>query len=400
MSPIRTEEGPLLVVVPNVGIAIEGDRAFLDIKAAEGMSRYARHWPGPVRWVGRAAARKTIAYGAWYETADQPFDIRCAGNAADAREIATHCVGASLVVGGADNHLDIGLVDHLPPETVVFIIENTLRTRLDFVRLERHDPLSKLKKALWLVKTEYARRQALRNALAIQANGTPAYRSYRRADRDDLLFFDTRLDRSLAITSEGLEAKAAAVIGNTGFRLGFSGRLEPAKGADRLVPVLAAVHRRGVPQATLDIYGDGSLREEIRRQAEAAGLGRAIRLHGPVPFDAVLVPALKHSVDLFVCCHLQSDPSCTYLETLGCGVPIAGFRNQAFDGVLGLGDCGVAAPLNDIEALATRIVALARDRQRLAALTRTAAAVGTRNLFEDVFEQRIAHLRRVMRRHS
>jgi colanic acid/amylovoran biosynthesis glycosyltransferase len=300
-----------------------------------------------------------------------------------------------LILGGADGRADIGIVAAARNIPVVLIIEYTLQTRLDMLRLTPGRTRQKLKTAIWLRATERARRNALRKAAGLQANGTPAFEAYGRSNRSPLLYFDTRLKEELFIGLPAAEAKATAVTRSKELRLAFSGRLDAVKGAEYLVPVLAALHRRGVTRATLDIYGDGGLRTSIAAQAQAAGLENHVRLHGPVPYEQVLVPAFRDTVDLFLCCHPQADPSCTYLETLGCGVPIAGFCNDAFKGVLALGGCGVGVPIGDVEGLAGTITCLDADRTRLAALTRGAASVASQHLFESVFAQRVAHLRAI-----
>lgn len=39
-------------------------------------------------------------------------------------------------------------------------------------------------------------------------------------------------------------------------------------------------------------------------------------------------------------CHRQGDPSCTYLETYACGMPIVGYNNQAHQGILASNNAG------------------------------------------------------------
>ena len=124
-------------------------------------------------------------------------------------------------------------------------------------------------------------------------------------------------------------------------------------------------------------------------------LGDRVTLHGPVPFDTALVPALIERTDLFLCCHRQADPSCTYMETLSCGVPIVGYDNAAFAGVLALAPIGRSVPMDRPRAAADAIAALDGDRATLATMMATAATVGRDHGFEKVFASRIAHLRTI-----
>lgn len=386
---------PLLVIIPLVGMAIEGERAFLDIKAVEGLFLYAQLWPGRVLCLSRTTVASAITFGKWYDRASLPFDVAIVPDDVTAEALFAQARGAAVILAGADSVVDLKLVDVAGSTPVVFTIELTLKTRLDLTRYSPGTTWQKIKTSIWLCLQEPRRRRALRRAAGMQANGTPAFDRYRQLNRNPLLYFDTRLKTALAIRPDQAAAKADALRDAPALRLAFSGRLEPIKGVEQLVPVLAATHRQGVTHATLDIYGVGSLRETMERQVMAAGLGSAIRFHGSLPYDEALVPTFKTDVDLFLCCHPQADPSCTYLETLGCGVPIAGYRNAAFAGVLNLGNCGVGVPVGDIEGLASEVVRLDRDRAALGRLTRGAAAVATEHLFEKVFAERVAHLRAV-----
>lgn len=393
--PGGTPGSPLLALIPNVAAAEDGARAFLDVKAAEGLAQYARHWPGRVLCLSRSGDPAANAYGRWYDRADLPFAVRCIPADAPIEAALPHLRSAALVVAGADDHRDQALPGLLPGIPVVMTIEYTLRTRLDILRLEDLPALRKLRTAAWLLRREPRLRRALRHAAGLQANGTPAFAAYAGLNSHPLLFFDTRLAGRDHVGAAGVEAKAAAARDRTGpLRLAFSGRLERMKGADRLVPVMAELVRLG-RDVTLDIYGQGSLSAPIQADAARLGLDGRVRLHGPVPFDTMLVPSLRDGADLFLCPHPQADPSCTYLETLGCGVPIAGFLNAAFRGVLELGPCGVGAAVGDVRGLAARIAALDADRAALDRLSRGAADVSATRTFEATMAQRVAHLRAV-----
>jgi len=273
------------------------------------------------------------------------------------------------------------------------IIEYTLRTRLDIVRTEQGEYLRRLKVTWWFIKTERVRRRSLARAAGLQANGRPAFDVYGPNNRQPLLYFDTRL-RSSDFIGTDAAAKAEGVKAGAPLRLAYSGRLERLKGAHYLLPIASRLKQKGVP-FTLDIFGDGSMRSQMQADAAVGGLSEIVTFHGPVDFDTALVPTLKSSIDLFLCCHPQADPSCTYLETLGCGVPIVGFANEAFRGVLDLGPCGLSSPIGDSDGVADHVARLSADRAELARLTLGAAEVAGPRLFENTFVQRVGHLKAV-----
>ena len=43
-------------------------------------------------------------------------------------------------------------------------------------------------------------------------------------------------------------------------------------------------------------------------------------------FESELVPWMRQEADIFLSCHRQDDPSCAYLEAMGCGLPVLGYE--------------------------------------------------------------------------
>ena len=107
--------------------------------------------------------------------------------------------------------------------------------------------------------------------------------------------------------------------------------------------------------------------------------------------------AYAKSCDLFVCCHIQSDPSCTYLESLGCGLPIVGYENSMWKGVQQASGAGLSAPIHDIGAAADRIGQLLADKGLLAEMSRKARAFALEHSFEREFARRISSLNDALR---
>lgn len=379
----------VLVVMPSVPVVPDGDTVFMDIKMVEGLALYAALWGGPVRCLVRAGQRGSIGYGRAYAPDDLPFSL--AVIAEDAHDVAQWLGDAAVVLASGDNHQDFGIVA-VSPAPVVYIIEYTLATRLKIVLLAQGLSVAAAKQSAWTILTERKRRRAFRASAGLQANGDPAYQAYRGVAPAAMRYFDSRMSDTQQIEPAALAAKQAAILAGAPLRLAFSGRLERMKGADHLVPVAIALRDLGVA-FTLDIFGDGGLRDAIAASIVAAGLADTVRLRGAVPFDDELVPTLKAEVDLFLCCHRQDDPSCTYLETLSCGVPIVGYDNAAFTGVLTLGKAGVATPMAKPQQAAIAIQRLDRSRALLSDMAAEAAKVGRAHSFDKAFAARIDHLR-------
>lgn len=391
----QAEGHPLLVVVLNVGIMVDHDQVFMDIKAVDGLKIYASLWPGPVRCISRASDPSEIGYGQWYIITDLPFEPVMVGSRADALTIMEQASDASLILAGADNYLDLDLIgqDHNIP--VVLTIEYTLRTRLIVLWLSKDRVWQKIKSALWLLSVERQRVSALTRAAGLQANGMPAYQAYGPKNLASMLYFDTRLGITDFISTEEVAAKVERLNAKRPLRLVFTGRLEAMKGVEDLITLMSIIRGREKILCSLDIYGKGVLKGILQSRINSENLSDWIKINDPIDFNKELVPIMRKELDIFVCCHPQADPSCTYLETLGCGVPIVGYSNQAFNGVLSLGPCGISVPMRDIEAMASTIEKLDADRSLLTELVRGATKVASTRLFEMTFKERVDHMRAI-----
>lgn len=387
-----SQQPPLLMVVPSAGAARDGDVFIVDQKLLAGWKFYAEQWPGRTAFIFREIDPKSLTFGEKCRREDLPGDIEFVGSTT---EIPDRLVeAASVMLAGGDNFDSFGLAAQAQRlnTALCYSIEYTLATRL---RIEWEQPQSiprKVRRSLWLIAKERNRRAAFRAAAALQANGVPATEAYRDVSRNILTYFDTRLHRAMVATDAQIADKTAHLRANAPLRLAFTGRLEPLKGAHHLIPVARHLLEMGV-DFRFDIYGTGSLQAGMETElARDPRLGAAVQIHRPIDFSTELVPWLRQSVDLFVCCHVQGDPSCTYAETLGCGVPIVGYDNEAWAGMQRLGAFGWKVRMGDQRALAAQIATLDKDRTALADAMTRARDFGREHCFETAFVARVRHL--------
>ena len=115
-------------------------------------------------------------------------------------------------------------------------------------------------------------------------------------------------------------------------------------------------------------------------------------MKGALDFRTGWIPALQRDADLFVCCHLQGDPSSTYPEVMSCGTAIVGYDNEAFRGVAEASGSGIRVPMQQRRALAEAIARLNEDRAALIEESRKALAFSREHSFERTFERRVRHL--------
>lgn len=277
----------------------------------------------------------------------------------------------------------------------MYVIEYTHETRLQILMLDRQRGLlRRARGAVWLMQQERRRRRAFRAADGLQSNGFPTHDLYGPMNRNSMIYLDGRMSQRLFATEAEMVTREKRREKGAPLRLIFSGRLETMKGAQDLMPVARGLLERGV-DFTLDIFGTGSLQSEIAAEIARSGAETRIRLHAPVDFETKLVPFTRQEADLFLGCHRQSDPSCTYLEAMGCGVAVVSYDNRMWSRLNGESQAGWGVPLGQVEALAQQITFAAANPSQVTKCGRSALAFSSAHDFQSEFRQRMEHLARI-----
>ncbi|NTU52434.1 MAG: glycosyltransferase [Chlorobiaceae bacterium] len=382
---------PTLAIIPSVPVWQKGEKLLFDRKFYDGLQLYTRFWPGGVSCVMSSTQSALPDFGVIEKLPTElPFTCIVIGEHETVR--TEHINSADIVMASADAHnqLHIAALCRNRGIKCVYVIEYIPETRFQIADLEARNPLERLRLHLYLRKSERKRRLAFELCDGLQSNGTPAYQEYGNAP-NRLLYFDTRVSRELIITDEELEKRLATLTEQRPLRLAFSGRLVQMKGADHLIQLALKLRKQGM-NFHFTIYGTGDLAEEMKRHIRENELEHEVQMPGAVDFHRQLIPDLQTTVDLFVALHRQSDPSCTYLETLSCGVPIVGYRNRAFGGILELADTGWGTEPDDLDAIAGIIRHLDIERKEIATKSRNSVTFGRQHDFETTFHNRIDHL--------
>ena len=267
----------------------------------------------------------------------------------------------------------------------VMFVEYDLRTQITVAASEVPSLLRKAVRAvrctLNFVLTQVP---AMRNAYSVHCNGYPVFDEARLFSRSRLLYFDSRMSEDLVI---GPEALAARLHGRhtRPLRLLYSGRYETMKGASHAVRVGLECMRLGL-EFELHCYGQGTLEPEMKELvARANGQGR-IFIHDAVPYPQLV--ELSRTFDIFVCCHIQADPSCTYLESFGSGLPIVGYDNRMWRRLSRESGVGFCSRMGDPASVAQDVRRLAVDSGLLAAMSHRARAFALSHCFEREYELR------------
>jgi glycosyltransferase involved in cell wall biosynthesis len=198
------------------------------------------------------------------------------------------------------------------------------------------------------------------------------------------------------ISEADLTAKLQSVMERRPLRLVFGGRLTAIKGVLELPKIARELRRLGV-NFSMHIFGSGDLERQLQTDISGYGLQQEVHLGGVLDFQSGWIPFLKEKADVFVCCHPQGDPSSTYPEVMSCGVPIAGYDNEAFVGIIRRSGCGWMSPMLDPVAMAEQIMRLDRDRAEIHESAYRARAFAAAHAFETTFAARIAHIKSLSR---
>jgi len=153
-------------------------------------------------------------------------------------------------------------------------------------------------------------------------------------------------------------------------RLVHLGRLRRYKGVDLVLRAMTRI-RAELPDATLDVVGDGPERPALEALAARLGLAEAVRFRGHMP--------LADMVDLLYRCRLFLNASpkegwgLTVVEAGACGLPTVAADSPGLRDSVRDGETGVLVPYGDVPAMAGAAVALLRDEERRRAMGEAAA---------------------------
>lgn len=387
-----TSSGPRVLMVAPAPVLLAKDHVTLDAKFLEGMRVQANLWPGRFDCLLRTGATE-IPFGARdVDPGKEPFGL-ILRDAHDALQVSD-LQGYDIVICSADDDRNLSLASlvRAAGARLVASLEYTLETRLQILYLSAgRSTLRKHLSAARLIAREYRRRRLLKQADALQANGYPAYALCQRFDPQSLLYLDNRMSAPLFATESDMAKRKARLQSDAPLRLVFSGRLELMKGVQDLVPVAHDLRQAGVA-FSLDIFGTGSLRSHISSQISQLSLGAHVHLRAPLDFETELVPYLRRNADVYLCCHKQSDPSCTYIENMGCGLAVAGYGNRMWVALAADSGGGWVSAAPTPKSLAETVAAVSQDREGLYQRCEKALSFARRQDFDALSQARSAHL--------
>ena len=142
------------------------------------------------------------------------------------------------------------------------------------------------------------------------------------------------------------------------------------------------------------LFGSGPLEGRLRDGIAALGLKDRVTLGPMGAFDPVLVPRLRREADLFVQPRRLPTPLGSYVEALGCGLPILGYRNRMWRRMQAESQAGWTVHPSP-SAMARRIERLHADREAIIAASVRGVDFARKCSFETVFASRMTDLREI-----
>lgn len=390
VGKLNSEKNDLAVVISAPATIRDGEIVF-DGKALSGIEEYSRHWGlGKVAGIFRMQRDLGSDYFVAVSDAETLEKLQVFE---DEQGIAEALGKFDTILLAGDNFKDLEIFETIKGESkrIFFSIEYNLDTRFKIISLEKMSFPKKIKSFIWNMMIEHKRKKAFRECVGIQANGFPAKIAYQDLNRSMMMYFDTRTTTDMVATEQEMRERAARYHESKKVELVFSGRLESLKGASDLPKIAKALDDMQV-DFRLHIFGQGSLSSQIADTIEALGLADRVEMHGGVDFKEELVPFIRKRADIFVCTHKQSDPSCTYLETFSCGVPIVGYSNEALDGLIGATEACWSVESGNVPMLARKIASLIASPETLADAAANALAFAKKHTFEHEYRRRVENL--------
>jgi glycosyltransferase involved in cell wall biosynthesis len=303
--------------------------------------------------------------------------------------------GVALVYLGSSADLNLAAADACRRRGIPYAVvsEYTVQTELDIMRANTPSTARRLWREARIRLGQSRRLTHVASAQEVHANGYPTYWELAAVNPRRMLFFDTRA-RAEDIIGESELRERLTSSANRLPRLIYAGRYDPMKGALDVVKVGIELDLLGL-DFQLDLYGKGSLRESMESLASQSSAASKIKIHDAVAYRPDLQRIAKQA-DLFICCHVQGDPSCTYLEMFACGVPIVGYANEMWTPLARDSGAGEVVPKGDFKALAKTVVRLL-GTSRLEESSLRARNFAAANTMEIAWDRRISHLAALVR---
>lgn len=216
-------------------------------------------------------------------------------------------------------------------------------------------------------------------------HGQETFETYAPQSRNPHLVHDIHIRRDEHLPASALPGKQAGAASGP-LRIAYVGRADAMKGAQDWVESLIGAIRQGV-DLRAEWLGAGPELDWMAHRIGEAGVADRIILRGMVRDRTAVLQAMRDA-QIFAFCHRTPESPRCLIEALVSSTPIVGFDGAfARDLISGHGG-GLMVPQGDRAALTAALVALDRDRARLARMIQGAHEDGAEFDDETVFRHR------------
>lgn len=264
---------------------------------------------------------------------------------------------------------------------VVLTSEVNLGIRLDLAK-SYTSGLGQARLMAGLIKNEPKMISSARRASGIQCNGFATWSSYSRYSPNPMEFHDHRILEADVTRTESIKPWN----GDTRLQVAFSGRVVAIKGPQFFIKLAQRAFDFGLP-ADFHVLGSGADLEQLKAIAPPN-----VTFHGFIDFETEWKSLVREKIDLMVLPHVQGDPSCTYFESLGSGVPVLGFDNQTMTPIARKYGAGWAVHRGNVDGLYSHLTTILANPTTLAEARQNGLNVLRTRTFEAETARRMEHI--------
>ena len=356
----------------------KGEVVHAPVKFLDGMAQYAQKFPGEVVLLANPARQRPNSSLGMVEVSRKDLAFECVVTEDLARGLRNIAPDAALMPLSDEHAPLIGV-----SKRTVLTAEHTGRSRLEMARVDQRGLIDKSRVEVGFRRLGQRLNSYVVRADGVQCNGIVAWRAFASLSRHPIRVYDNRVRAHWVEIAQDIRAQRPQ---QQPLRLGFSGRLIAIKGPQFAVALPAALRSRGIP-ATLDVMGDGPMRAELE-----ASVNEDVQFLGSLDFESEWCDHVARNIDIMVLPHVQSDPSGTYLESAGMGVPIVGFDNSVMVDLAQTAGFGWAARMKSHRALVGLLARISEAPSEVARASAMASSFMTTHNFESDFETRVQHI--------
>jgi glycosyltransferase involved in cell wall biosynthesis len=193
------------------------------------------------------------------------------------------------------------------------------------------------------------------------------------------------LSKNSTITHAALGRKIRTTLNRPSLSLVFAGRLVRQKAPDIAVKVAAILDKRGIAM-TLDVYGEGPMRDELLDLIARNGLSGAVALKGNVSYDNFRQVLTKY--DILLLPSLSEEQPRVLFDAMANGVLVIASDIASLSGLITNSYNGMLCEPGNPESFALAIEHLYLNKKDIGPLLRKGVLMSRENTIESMHEKR------------